>query len=216
MWEKFNNLRKIYESGMIVIIRTSDPAEALKVAEASIAGGVQALEITMSVPGALRVIETLAQKYCHGEVLIGAGTVLDAETARSVILAGAQLIVTPHMNKQVIKMCNRYQVVSVIGAMTPKEIVKTMEAGADIVKLFPGEFTKSQYVKTVKAPLSQAPIIPTGGVTPQNVGEWIDAGCIAVGVGSYITKAAQKDGDYSKVTTAAKEFVAAIAAARKK
>jgi len=216
MWKKLENLKKIADGGMIVIIRTSDPQEAQKIAEACIAGGVGALEITMSVPNALKVIETLAQTYRNGEVVIGAGTVLDAETARSAILAGAELLVSPHLNEDMIRVCNRYQVISVVGAMSPKEVVETLEAGADIVKLFPAELLGPQYVKVIKAPLEQAPIVPTGGVTPQNVSEWLNAGCIAVGVGSYITKAAKQDGDYGKVSAAAREFVEAITAARQR
>lgn len=214
MWKKFNNLKKIADTGIVLIIRLDSEQEALAVAEAAVKGGIKALEITMSVPNALHVIQTLAEKYREEGVLVGAGTILDAETARAAILAGAELLVSPQLNPEMIKMANRYQAVTISGAFTPTEVLETLEAGADIVKLFPAEVLGPQYVKSVVAPLSQAPIAPTGGVTPQNVHEWLQAGCIGVGVGSYITKAAQKDGDYSKVTAAAKEFLEAIAAAR--
>ncbi|WP_068502660.1 bifunctional 2-keto-4-hydroxyglutarate aldolase/2-keto-3-deoxy-6-phosphogluconate aldolase [Paenibacillus kribbensis] len=214
MWKKFNNLKKIADTGIVLIIRLDSEQEALAVAEAAVKGGIKALEITMSVPNALRVIQTLAEKYRDEDVLVGAGTILDAETARAAILAGAELLVSPQLNPEMIKMANRYQAVTISGAFTPTEVLETLEAGADIVKLFPAEVLGPQYVKSVTAPLSQAPIAPTGGVTPQNVHEWLQAGCIGVGVGSYITKAAQKDGDYSKVTAAAKEFLEAVAAAR--
>lgn len=214
MWRKLENLNRIADTGIVLIIRLDDEQEALAVAEAAVAGGIKALEITMSVPNALDVIRTLARKYKGADVLVGAGTILDAETARAAILAGAELLVSPQLNPAMIKMANRYQAVTVSGAYTPTEILETLEAGADIVKLFPAETLGPQYVKSVTAPLSQAPITPTGGVTPQNVHEWLEAGCIGVGVGSYITKAAQKDGDYSKVTVAAQEFLAAVAQAR--
>ncbi|MGG2197900.1 bifunctional 2-keto-4-hydroxyglutarate aldolase/2-keto-3-deoxy-6-phosphogluconate aldolase [Paenibacillus sp.] len=212
MWRKLENLNKIYESGIVLIIRSDNEQEALAVAEAAIEGGIKVLEITMSVPNALQVIRTLADKY--RDVLIGAGTILDGETARAAILAGAELLVSPQLNPEMIKMANRYQAITISGAFTPKEVLESIEAGADIVKLFPAEVVGPQYIKAVKAPVPQAPIAPTGGVTPQNVHEWLQAGCVGVGVGSYISKAAQKDGDYRKVTAAAKEFLQAVAAAR--
>ncbi|MEW4369092.1 bifunctional 2-keto-4-hydroxyglutarate aldolase/2-keto-3-deoxy-6-phosphogluconate aldolase [Paenibacillus kandeliae] len=214
MWRKLDNLKKIADTGIVLIIRLDSEEEALAVADAAVKGGIKALEITMSVPNALGIIRTLSNKYKHDDVLIGAGTILDAETARAALLAGAELLVSPQLNPDMIRVANRYQAVTISGAYTPTEIVETLEAGADIVKLFPAETLGPQYVKAVTAPLSQAPIAPTGGVTPQNVHEWLQAGCIGVGVGSYITKAAQTDGDYTKVTTAAQEFLAAVAAAR--
>jgi 2-dehydro-3-deoxyphosphogluconate aldolase/(4S)-4-hydroxy-2-oxoglutarate aldolase len=214
MWKKLENLKRIADGGLVVIIRNDDAQETHRIAEACIEGGIRALEITMSVPKALRVIETLADKYRNTDVVIGAGTILDAETARAAILAGADLLVSPHLNVDMIRVCNRYQAVSIVGAMTPKDAVEAMEAGADIVKLFPAEFLGAPYVKTIMAPLPQVPFVPTGKATPQNVSEWFQAGCIAVGVGSYITKAAGKEGDYQKVSQAAREFVAAVANAR--
>ncbi|MDD9267141.1 bifunctional 2-keto-4-hydroxyglutarate aldolase/2-keto-3-deoxy-6-phosphogluconate aldolase [Paenibacillus sp. GCM10023248] len=214
MWRKLGNLNKIAETGIVLIIRSDSEQEALAVAEAAIEGGIKVLEITMSVPNALEVIRTLAKKYNHGDIVIGAGTILDGETARNAILAGAELLVSPQLHPDMITMANRYQAITISGAFTPKEVVESLEAGADIVKLFPAEAVGPQYVKAIKAPLSQAPIAPTGGVTPQNVHEWLQAGCVAVGVGSYITKAAQKDGDYGKVTAAAKEFLQAVSLAK--
>jgi len=212
MWRKFENLKKIYGSGIVLIIRSDSEQEALAVAEAAIEGGIQVLEITMSVPNALQVINQLAQKY--RDVLIGAGTILDAETARAAIMAGAELLVSPQLNPEMIKMANRYQAITISGAFTPKEVLETLEAGADMVKLFPAEAVGPEYVKAIKAPIPQAPIAPTGGVTPENVHQWIEAGCVGVGVGSYISKAAKADQDYRKVTAAAKEFLQAVAAAR--
>ncbi|ADZ90685.1 MULTISPECIES: bifunctional 4-hydroxy-2-oxoglutarate aldolase/2-dehydro-3-deoxy-phosphogluconate aldolase [Marinomonas] len=214
MWKKFENLKAIADTGILLIIRLDDESEALAVAEAAIAGGIKALEVTLSVPNALGVISTLSKKYKDQGILIGAGTVLDAETARAAILAGAELLVSPHVTTSMIQMANRYQAVSVCGAYTPTESVAAIEAGADIVKLFPADMLGPKYVKTIKAPLEQAPIAPTGGVTPENAREWFAAGCVSVGVGSYISKAAQGTGDYSKVTEAAKTFLAAVKDAR--
>ena len=214
MWKKFENLKAIADTGILLIIRLDDEQEALAVAEAAIAGGIRALEVTLSVPNALGIISTLSKKYKKQGILIGAGTVLDAETARAAILAGAELLVSPHVTASMIQVANRYQAVSVCGAYTPTEVVLAMEAGADIVKLFPADMLGPQYVKTIRAPLPQAPVAPTGGVTPENVGEWLTAGCVSVGVGSFISKAAQGTGDYSKVTEAAKIFLAAVAEAR--
>jgi len=168
MWEKLNNLKKIDETGIVLVIRLGDEQEALKVAEAAIEGGIKALEITMSVPNALGII----------------------------------------------KMANCYQAITISGAFTPTEFYKTLEAGADIVKLFPAEFVGPAYVKTVKAPLKQTPILPMGGITPENAKEWFRAGATCLGVGSFITKAAQKDGDYTKVTQAAKLFLKVVKESR--
>ncbi len=214
MWRKLDHLNRIAETGIVLIIRLDSEEEALAVADAAVEGGIKALEITMSVPNALGIIRTLSDKYKNDDVLVGAGTILDAETARAAILAGAEMLVSPQLNPDMIRVANRYQAVTISGAYTPTEIFDTLQAGADIVKLFPAETLGPQFVKTVTAPLPQAPIVPTGGVTPQNVQEWLQAGCIGVGVGSYITKAAQQDGDYSRVTAAAREFLAAVAAAR--
>ncbi|GAA4714754.1 bifunctional 2-keto-4-hydroxyglutarate aldolase/2-keto-3-deoxy-6-phosphogluconate aldolase [Brevibacillus fulvus] len=214
MWRKLENLRKIADTGIVLIIRSDDEEEALKVADAAIAGGIKVLEITMSVPGALEIIKTLVNKYSARDIVVGAGTILDGETARAAIMAGAELLVSPQLNPEMIKMANRYQAVTISGAFTATEMVETLEAGADLIKLFPAESVGPRYVKAMTAPLPQAPIVPTGGVTPQNVHEWLKAGCIAVGVGSYITKAARADGDYRKVTAAAEEFLQAVAAAR--
>ncbi|WP_342045840.1 bifunctional 2-keto-4-hydroxyglutarate aldolase/2-keto-3-deoxy-6-phosphogluconate aldolase [Bacillus sp. OTU530] len=214
MTRKLENLKTIYESGVVLIIRSESEEEALAVAEAAIQGGIKALEITMSVPNALNVIQTLANQYSNKGILVGAGTVLDGETARAAILAGAELLVSPQLNADMVKVANRYQAVTISGAFTPKEVIETLEAGADIVKLFPVEVVGPKYVASIMAPVPQAPIVPTGGVTPQNVHEWLQAGCIGVGVGSFITKAARKDSDYQKVTSAAKEFLQAVANAR--
>lgn len=214
MWKKLENLKKLEETGLLLMIRLDSEEEAMKVAEAAIKGGIVALEITMSVPNALGIIKTLSEKYKDKGLVIGAGTVLDAETGRAAILAGANMLVSPNLNPEMIKMGNRYQTVIISGAFTPTEIVSTVEAGADIVKLFPTEFIGPAYVKTVKGPIEQAAIMPSGGVTPDNAKEWFKAGATCLGVGSYITKAAQKDGDYTKVTKAAELFLKVVKESR--
>jgi len=157
----------------------------------------------------------LAETYKSGEIIIGAGTVLDPETARIAILAGAQYIVSPSLNVETVRLCNRYQIPIMAGAMTIKEIVEAMEVGADVIKIFPGESMGSGFVKAVKGPLPQAPMMPTGGVGLDNVGEWIKAGCVAVGVGGNLTGGAKK-GDYESITEIAKQFIAKIKEARAK
>ncbi|MET0844007.1 MAG: bifunctional 4-hydroxy-2-oxoglutarate aldolase/2-dehydro-3-deoxy-phosphogluconate aldolase [Mycetocola sp.] len=214
MFTKLERLKTIDESGVVLIVRLNDPEEAFSVAEAAIEGGIRALEITYSVPGALNLIERLANRHRHEGVLIGAGTVLDGHAAFAAIQAGAELLVSPQLNPEMLATAQRYQAVSMSGAFTPTEIVDSVTAGADIVKLFPAEFVGPAYVKTVLAPLAGVPIAPAGGVTEANVGEWFDAGVCSVGVGSAITKAAQSTGDYTRVVDAARRFLGAVAEAR--
>ncbi|WP_110955569.1 beta/alpha barrel domain-containing protein [Anaerosinus massiliensis] len=214
MWKKIENLKTIYEGGMIVIVRADDPEDTYKIAEAAIAGGARALEIPFAVPDVLSIVKKLSGKYSSQGVVIGVGTVLDAEHAAAALLAGAEMLVSSSFDAGMIRMANRYQAITVSGAMSPTEIAESMAAGADIIKLFPADFYGAKYVKTLRAPMPTAPLVPFGGVTPENVGSWFEAGCVAVGVGSYITKAHKKDGDYGKVTKAAETFLEAIRAAR--
>ncbi|MBE3573390.1 MAG: bifunctional 4-hydroxy-2-oxoglutarate aldolase/2-dehydro-3-deoxy-phosphogluconate aldolase [Moorella humiferrea] len=211
--QKLKVMQRIIDCGIVAVVRAENPEQAIKIAEAVKAGGVEAIEITLTVPGALDVIKELAATYRRGEILIGAGTVLDAVTARMAILAGAEFLVSPCLDVEMVKTCNRYQKVCMAGAMSVREIVEVMEAGSDFVKLFPGSAFGSEMVKAIKGPLPQAPIIPTGGVSLENVGQWIKAGCEAVGVGGELTKGA-KTGDYQLVEETARQFVAAIRAAR--
>ncbi|GGS35360.1 bifunctional 4-hydroxy-2-oxoglutarate aldolase/2-dehydro-3-deoxy-phosphogluconate aldolase [Streptomyces violaceus] len=214
MVTKFQSLDAIVRTGALLIVRLDSAEEALAVSEAAIEGGVRALEITLSVPGALEVISKLSERYGKDGVVVGAGTVLDEQAAHACVSAGANLLVSPNLNPAMIAAANRYQAVTVSGAFTPTEIVDTMQAGADIVKLFPAEFMGPQYVRTVKAPLPQAPLMPAGGVSPDNVKAWFDAGVVAVGVGSSVTKAARPDGDYRRVTEAARTVLRSIEEAR--
>lgn len=211
--EKGKVISKICKVGLVAVVRAETKEEAIKITEACIEGGVVAVEITFTVPGAHEIISELAKRYSSEEMLVGAGTVLDPETARIGILSGAQYIVAPCLNVQTIKMCNRYAVPIMPGAMTIKEVVEGMEAGADIIKVFPGEIMGPGFVKAIKGPLPQARLMPTGGVDVDNVGEWIKAGCVAVGVGGNLIASA-KTGDYGAITVKAKKFIDAINIAR--
>ena len=206
-------LRGITEIGVIAVVRASSKEEALAVAEAVKAGGIFAIEVTMTVPNAIEVIKHLADSYANDEMLIGAGTVLDSETSRAVILAGAEYVVSPGLNIEMIRTCNRYQKLCMPGAMTVTEIITAMEAGADVVKVFPGSVLGPGFVKAVRGPLPQVKLIPTGGVNLDNVGEGISSGCIAVGVGGELTKGAST-GDYRAMTETAKLYREKISKAR--
>ncbi len=209
---KTDVLSRIVSSGLVAVIRAESPDQAMHIAEACVAGGVAALEITFTVPGAAAAIEHLAKTF-SGRILLGAGTVLDPETARIAILAGAQFIVSPALNAETARLCNRYRVPYLPGAATVREVIEAMECGADIVKAFPGEILGPAFVKAVKGPLPQAQLMPTGGVNLENVGEWIRAGSVAVGVGGNLTAGA-KTGDFASITSFAKKFVEKIKEAR--
>lgn len=213
MIPKLDLLKRITDVGLVAVVRAETSKQALRIAEAVHAGGCPAIEVTFTVPGAHRVIETLAAAYKPSELILGAGTVLDPETARIAILSGATYVVSPALNPDTVRLCNRYQVAVMPGAMTVGEVIAAMEAGADIVKLFPGEAFGPAIVKAIKGPLPQAPLMPTGGVDLENVAEWIKAGAVAVGAGSSLTGGA-KTGDYAAITGAAREFIERIKGAR--
>lgn len=210
---KYQVVQKIVDGGVVAVIRAEDEEQARKITAACIAGGVAAIEITFTVPGAHKVMESLAKSYSPDELVLGAGTVLDPETARIAILSGASYVVTPMLSLTTIKMCNRYQVPVMPGAATAKDVVEALEAGADIVKVFPGELYGPKIIKALKGPLPQANFMPTGGVTPDNAAEWIKAGAVAIGAGGALSGPAAK-GDFAGVTENAKKFVAAVKAAR--
>ncbi len=205
-------LGKITASGLVAVIRAENPDQAERIAEACALGGVAALEITLTVPGASGVIQHLA-KESAGRILVGAGTVLDPETARIAILAGAQFVVSPALNPATARICNRYQVPYMPGAGTVGEVIEALECGADIVKIFPGEILGAAFVKAVKSPLPQAQLMPTGGVNLENVADWISAGSVAVGVGGNLTAGA-KTGDFAAITRIALQFAERIKEAR--
>ncbi len=211
--DKEQILTKITDVGVVAVVRANSSEQAMKIADACIEGGIPAIELTFTVPHADKVIADLAAKYTHGEIILGAGTVMDPETARIAILAGAQFVVSPYFNPETVKLCNRYRVACMPGAMTIKEIVSAMESGADIVKVFPGDLFGPKIIKDVRGPIPYAKLMPTGGVDVSNVADWVKAGAVAVGTGSSLTKGAAT-GDYKAVAEKAKEFVAAVKAAR--
>ena len=215
MFNKLRTLRTIDESGAVLIVRLPDADTAERVAHAAIDGGFRALEITLSIPGAVDLVHRLAAQYASEGVAVGAGTVLDGQAAYECIRAGATFLVSPQLNREMIRVANRYQVPTISGAFTPTEFVESAEAGADILKLFPTEGAGVPYAKAVLAPLAHLPIMPAGGVTTGNVAEWFAAGVAGVGVGSAVTKAWQPDGDFTRVTAAAHDFLAAVQDARR-
>ncbi len=210
---KLENLKRVQETGIVAVVRAETAEQALKITEAVKNGGIEAIEITMTVPGAVDVIKKVTEEYSSDEILVGAGSVLDAETARACILAGAEYIVSPSFDKETVELCNRYQKACMPGAMTVTEVVTAMETGADVVKVFPATLFGPKIIRAIKAPVPQAPLMPTGGVSLDNVKEWIKAGSWAVGVGSALSKGA-KTGDYEQVTETAKEFIRLIKEAR--
>jgi 2-dehydro-3-deoxyphosphogluconate aldolase/(4S)-4-hydroxy-2-oxoglutarate aldolase len=205
-------LNKIIDSGLVAIIRADVSGHASRIAEACAKGGIAALEVTFTVPGAAKVIETLSQRYGN-EMIIGAGTVLDPETARIAILSGAQFVVSPALNVETARLCNRYQVPHMPGTGTVKEIIAAMETGAEIIKIFPSEGLGPGFVKAVRSPLPHAQLMPTGGVSLDNVVDWIKAGCIAVGVSGHLT-GYKTASDSGTITKTAKLFLTKIRQAR--
>ena len=212
--DKIDCLTRIKQTGIVAVVRAESADQAIKIVEAMKDGGLEAIEITMTVPGAVAVIKKLTANFSNEEMLVGAGSVLDPETARACILAGAEYIVGPTLSEETIKLCNRYQKPVMPGAMSVTEVQTAMEAGADVVKIFPATLFGPKIIKAIKGPIPQAPLLPTGGVNVDNVGEWIKAGSFAVGVGSALTAGA-KTGDYELVTKTAEQFIKNIKAARK-
>ncbi|HOA79412.1 MAG TPA: bifunctional 2-keto-4-hydroxyglutarate aldolase/2-keto-3-deoxy-6-phosphogluconate aldolase, partial [Bacilli bacterium] len=195
-------LNKIAESKLVAVIRAKTADEALKICNACAKGGITAIEVTFTIDFAHDVIKELKQKLNDSDIIIGAGTVLDAVTARVAILNGADFIVSPSFDPETAKVCNLYQIPYLPGCFTTSEIVAAMKAGCDIVKLFPGNLAGPDYVKAIKGPLPHANIMPTGGVNLSNVDEWIKAGSVAVGIGGQLTKPALT-GDYDQITVLA-------------
>jgi 2-dehydro-3-deoxyphosphogluconate aldolase / (4S)-4-hydroxy-2-oxoglutarate aldolase len=210
---KYLTLQRIINTGIVAVIRAESSEEAKAISHACIKGHISAIEVTFTVPHALQVIESLVQTFSEDELLIGAGTILDSETARLAILAGAKYIVSPAFDEATAKLCNRYGIPYMPGCMTVTEMIKAMEFGADIIKLFPGSTFGPSYVKAIKGPLPHIQLMPTGGVSIDNIKEWFQAGVVAVGVGGELTSPAKK-GQFDEVTLRALAFVEAIKAAR--
>ena len=208
MLNKFDVLNKIHESGIVAVVRADSINQAEKIADACIKGGIGAIELTFTVPHADELIKAISQKY-GDKIVIGAGTVMDSQTARLAILCGAKYIVSPYFDMDTVKCCNRYGIVSMPGVYTPTEAVHAMECGADVLKVFPGGTATPDFIKNILGPIPNALMMPSGGVDVDNVDKWIKAGAFACGAGSSLTKGA-KTGDYDEITKTAKLFVERI------
>jgi len=208
--DKIKVLEELKTIGLVPVLRADSVAKALALAEAIAAGGVTVLEITMTVPGAMQVMRTLAET--RPDILIGAGTVLDPETARMCILEGAQFVVSPAVNTKTIEMCHRYSIAVLPGGLTPTEVVTAWQAGADVVKVFPASaMGGAAYLKNLKAPLPQVELIPTGGVSLHSAMSFLEAGAFALGVGSDLVDAkAMAEGRPEVVTETARKYLSIV------
>jgi 2-dehydro-3-deoxyphosphogluconate aldolase / (4S)-4-hydroxy-2-oxoglutarate aldolase len=208
-------IRRVGEIGIIPVVRAASVEEANRAVEAICAGGIPVVEITMTVPNAISVIRELAQRY-GGDVLIGAGTVTNAEQAESCVRAGAQFLVSPGLSVSVLSVARVNNRLAIPGALTPTELMNAQEHGARLVKIFPcGNVGGAKYLKSLKAPFPHAQLIPTGGVNAANAAEFMAAGAYALGVGAdLVDAAALREGNLEKITSAAKELVQAVASAR--
>ena len=205
---------RILNPGIVAVIRADSSEQLSSVAEALCEGGVTAMEITMTTPNAIQVIGEVGKRF-GSKVLMGVGTVLDAETCRAAILAGAEFVVTPVFRPEVIRICNRYGKPVASGAYSPTEALEGHESGADFIKIFPADQLGPTYIKNLLAPLPMLRIIPTGGVTPETAGGFINAGCAALAAGSsLVSKEILKSGDWKKLGGIAAEFVEAVRKAR--
>jgi 2-dehydro-3-deoxyphosphogluconate aldolase / (4S)-4-hydroxy-2-oxoglutarate aldolase len=208
-------LAALRESGVVAVIRTENPGDLVAVARALARGGVRFIEITLTVPGALEIIRDAVAQLADERVFIGAGTVLDATTARAAILAGASFVVSPGFDADTVKLCNTYGVVVMPGAYTPHEILSAWKGGADVVKVFPADLGGPDYIKTVKEPLPQIELLPTKGVDTKTAGAFLKAGAIAVGAGSaLVSKALIAAKDYARITENAEQFSKIVREAR--
>src|SRR5215475_4062466 len=212
---KQQTLSFIMDIGIVPVVRTATAEGAIKAIEAIYRGGVRAAEITMTVPGAIKALEKVADQF-GDKIVLGAGTVLDPETARACMLAGAEFFVTPSLRLSTIEMVKRYSKVICPGALTPTEVLTAWEAGADVVKIFPcGNVGGAKYIKALKGPFPQIEMIPTGGVNLETIGEFLKAGACAVGVGGELVDTlAVKDGRFEVIEERGRQYLAAIAKAR--
>ncbi|MDQ3486760.1 MAG: bifunctional 4-hydroxy-2-oxoglutarate aldolase/2-dehydro-3-deoxy-phosphogluconate aldolase [Acidobacteriota bacterium] len=204
----------VEEAGVVAVIRMKEAAKVAAVIDALAAGGVRVLEITMTVPGAIEVIRSVSSALPDG-VILGAGTVLDADTARRVIDAGARFVVAPTFDPDTIRACHECDVPAMPGCFSPTEILRAWQLGADIVKVFPATSLGPGFIKDVRAPLSDIKLMPTGGVTPDNAGDWIKAGAVAVGIGSSLVDAkAVAAGDFARIEDTARLLISNVRAAQ--
>jgi len=204
------HLQRVVDCGIVAVVRSADPGPLVEVVRALAAGGVTVAEVTLTVPGALDVIRE-AKRQLGDRVLLGAGTVLDPETARAAFLAGAEFVVAPCVNLDVIRMCRRYDKLVMPGAFTPTEVLAAWEAGADIVKVFPADVVGPAFFKALRGPLPQVKLMPTGGVDLTTAGDFLAAGAVCLGVGGQLVDAkAVAAGDFARITQLAREYVAVV------
>ena len=205
---------RIRECGVVAVMRGADPETVVRTGEALVDGGVTALEVTADAAEAPAMIRTLSEEL-GGDAVVGAGTVLDAETAQAAVSAGAEFVVSPSFHRDVIETCNRYGTLVAPGIMTPTEAVEAYEAGADLVKLFPAKTLGPSHLSALRGPLGHVDIMPTGGVSPDNCGEYIEAGAVAVGAGSSLVDNQAVDaGEFDRITANAEAFREAVETAR--
>src|SRR5262245_33321211 len=208
------HLQRVLDCGLVAVVRFSDPGPLVEVVKALAAGGVSVAEVTFTVPNALDVIRE-AKKQLGDRVLLGAGTVLDPETARAALLAGAEFIVAPSLNLEVIKLCRRYDKIVMPGAFTPTEVLTAWEAGADIVKVFPADVVGPAFFKALRGPLPQVKLMPTGGVDLLTAAEFLKAGACCLGVGSQLVEPkAVADGNFDRIRDLARQYVQIVRATR--
>ncbi|MBC7856488.1 MAG: bifunctional 4-hydroxy-2-oxoglutarate aldolase/2-dehydro-3-deoxy-phosphogluconate aldolase [Pirellulaceae bacterium] len=201
------SLQRVLDQKIVAVIRAENGDLLVDVAESLLAGGVEVMEVTFTVPRAIRVLEKVADRI-GSRILLGAGTVLDTETCRAAILAGAEFIVSPAVNVDVIELCKRYSKVVMPGAFTPTEVVAAWQAGADIVKIFPSEITGPKYLKTLHGPLPHVRLMPTGGVTLDTAAEFLRCGACALGIGSsLVDPKVVAAGDLKKIESLARQYV---------
>ena len=214
-WPKEKALKTLHDVGLIPIVRTPSPDDALRAAEAIIAGGIGIAEITMTVPNALRVVEQVAKRF-GDQVLVGAGTILDTESCEAAISAGAEFIVTPSLDPRVIETALRHNKTCIPGALTPTEVLAAWRAGADLVKIFPcGPVGGPKYIKALKGPFPQIELVPTGGVSLETTSEYIRAGAAAVAVGGELVDLkALRAGKLDVITSTARKFLEAVRSGR--
>jgi 2-dehydro-3-deoxyphosphogluconate aldolase/(4S)-4-hydroxy-2-oxoglutarate aldolase len=211
---KIEVIKTIGQIGVVGIVRSSDFSKAIDMGNGMINGGIRILEISMTSPDAINVIKTLKQDNSDKDFVLGAGTVADAATARMSILAGAEFIVSHCLSEDVVKTCNRYGIPCSPGVQSVTEAVKALELGCDVVKIFPGNVLGPGFIKAVHGPVPHLEMIPVGGVSLENLGDWFKAGAYAVGLGSALTKKDGRDGDYESVLKKSQATLQAIRAAR--
>lgn len=213
--KKLQILQKMMDYGVVAVLRGESADQVFAMAEQAIAGGIKVIEVTLTVPGALHAIEKLSRMYSWKSdksdnfAIIGAGTVLEPQTARAATMAGAEFVVSPSLNPETVKICNLYRVPVLPGVTTLEGVQHALELGVDIVKLFPGNLYQPSIIKTLKGPMPQANFMPTGGVSLDNLGEWIKGGAVAVGIGSDLTTDAIKTGDLSLVRQKSEQYMKA-------